>query len=76
MCSSDLAPSGPTAQVAFVRSAAAKSIVLGDGLTIEAAEDPAVVADSAPQTSLVVSARDLEELIDILGPGSQVLIRQ
>ena len=70
------APSGPTAQVAFVRSAAAKSIVLGDGLTIEAAEDPAVVADSAPQTSLVVSARDLEELIDILGPGSQVLIRQ
>lgn len=71
-----LMPSGPTAQVAFVRPAAAKSIVLGDGLTIEAAEDPGVVADAAPQTSLVVSARDLEELIDILGPGSQVLIRQ
>jgi hypothetical protein len=70
------APTGPAAQVAFVSSTGAKSIVLGDGLSIEAAEDPSVVADSAPQASLVVSARDLEELIDILGPGSQVLIRQ
>jgi hypothetical protein len=70
------APTGPAAQVAFVSPAAAQSIVLGDGLTIEAAEDPSVVADSAPQASLIVSARDLEELIDILGPGSQVLIRQ
>lgn len=70
------APTGPAAQVAFVSPAAAKSIVLGDGLTIEAAEDPSAMADSAPQSSLVVSARDLEELVDILGPGSQVLIRQ
>jgi LysM repeat protein len=74
--SSPSAPSGPAAQVAFVSPAAATSIVLGDGLSIEAAEDPSVVTDSAPQASLIVSARDLEELIDILGPGSQVLIRQ
>lgn len=70
------APSGPAAQVAFVSPTASTSIVLGDGLSIEAADDPSVVADSAPQASLIVSARDLEELIDILGPGSQVLIRQ
>ena len=69
-------PTGPAAQVAFVSPTGAKSIVLGDGLTIEAAEDPAVVADSAPQASLIVSPRDLEELIDILGPGSHVMIRQ
>jgi LysM repeat protein len=74
--SSPSAPSGPAAQVAFVSPAASTSIVLGDGLSIEASEDPSVVADSAPQASLIVSARDLEELIDILGPGSQVLIRQ
>ena len=69
-------PAGPAAQVAFVSPAAAKSIVLGDGLSIEAAEDPGLVVDSAPQASLVVSARDLEEIIDILGPGSHVLVRK
>jgi hypothetical protein len=50
--------------------------VLSDGLRIEAADDPLAVSDQAPEASLVVSARDLAELIDILGPGSSVLIRQ
>lgn len=73
----DPSPSaGPVAQVAFVSPAAAKSIVLGDGLSIEAAEDPGLVVDSAPQASLIVSANDLEEIIDILGPGSHVLVRK
>ena len=53
-----------------------RSIVLSDGLTIEAVDDPAAVIEHAPQSSLVVSARDLAELIDILGPGSRVLVRQ
>ncbi|MEI6506332.1 MAG: LysM domain-containing protein [Planctomycetota bacterium] len=52
------------------------SILLGEGLVIEAAEDPGVVSDNSPATSLVVSVRDLDELLDILGPGARVLIRQ
>ena len=50
--------------------------MLSDGLRIEAADDPLAVSDAAPETSLIVSARDLTELIDILGLGSSVLIRQ
>jgi hypothetical protein len=52
------------------------AIVLADGLSIQAADDPAVVADDAAPGSLVVSVRDLTELLDILGPGSSVLVRQ
>lgn len=53
-----------------------RSIVLGEGLVIEAVDDPTVVSDNVPPSSLIVSARDLDELIDILGPGSRVLVRQ
>ena len=51
-------------------------ILLGDGVVIEGADEPALVADDAAAASLVVSNRDLDELLDILGPGSSVLIRQ
>jgi len=65
------------AAVATLPDLAAKaSIVLGDGFVIEAADDPGVVSDTSPATSLVVSVRDLEELLDLLGPGSKVLVRQ
>ena len=57
-------------------SSTKSSILLGEGLVIEAAEDPGVVSDNSPATSLVVSVRDLDELLDILGPGARVLIRQ
>ena len=75
------APSQPTAvaaQVSYLQQAESggPSIVLSDGLRIEAADDPLAVSDAAPETSLIVSARDLTELIDILGLGSSVLIRQ
>jgi hypothetical protein len=53
-----------------------RALILGDGLTIEAVEDPATVSDAVPPSSLVVSTRDLDELLDILGPGSRVLVRQ
>ena len=53
-----------------------RAIVLGEGLVIEAVDDPVAVADAAPQTSLVMSVRDLDELLDILGPASRVLVRQ
>ncbi len=57
-------------------AAAKPAIALGDGMTIEAVDDPGAVADAAPSSSLVVSPRDLAELIDILGPGSRILVRQ
>ncbi|MGI9177098.1 MAG: LysM peptidoglycan-binding domain-containing protein [Pirellulales bacterium] len=52
------------------------SLLLGDGMVIEAAEDPGIANDMSPATSLIMSVRDLEELFDILGPGSRVLVRQ
>jgi hypothetical protein len=53
-----------------------QSILLGDGLTIEAVDDPNALGDTAPSSSLIISARDLRELVDILGPGSHVLVRR
>jgi hypothetical protein len=73
------AAAGPVAvPVAFAPQGAGgrSAIVLANGLRIEAADDPAAVADAAPESTLVVSARDLAELVDILGRGSNVLIRQ
>ena len=75
------APAQPTAvaaQVSYLEQSgsAGPSIVLSDGLRIEAADDPLAMSDEAPEASLIISARDLAELIDILGPGSSVLIRQ
>lgn len=52
------------------------SILLGDAFSIEPAEDPAVVAETVPATSILVSAHDFSDIVDILGAGSQVLIRQ
>lgn len=62
---------GPAGQATLRRS-----IVLDDGLVIEAVDDPTAVSDHVPPSSLIVSVRDLDELIDILGPGSRVLVRQ
>jgi hypothetical protein len=59
-----------------VDAAAKPAIVLADGLLIEAAEDPGMAGDASPSSSLIVSVRDFAELLDILGPGSKVLIRQ
>ena len=67
--------SGPLQQVAYL-SQGQKLIGLAEGMAIESVDDPAAVNDSLPTTSLIVSARDLDEIIDILGSGSHVLIRQ
>lgn len=71
---------GSSLQVAEIRRAAAATdrsgVILSDGLMIEAADDPALVPDDAAPASLILSARDLAELTDILGPGSSVLVRQ
>ncbi|MFM7034161.1 MAG: LysM peptidoglycan-binding domain-containing protein [Planctomycetia bacterium] len=68
---------GAASQVSYFRQQdGSPAIILGDGLRIESADDPVAASDAAPEGSLVVSARDLAELADILGPGSNVLIRQ
>ena len=71
-------PQAVAAQVSYLQQSesAGPSIVLSNGLRIVAADDPLAMSDEAPEASLIVSARDLAELIDILGPGSSVLIRQ
>jgi len=66
----------PASQPAVAGPAAGPAIVLADGLSIKAADDPAVVTEDTAPASLVVSVRDLEDLLDILGPGSRILIRQ
>jgi len=53
-----------------------RGIVLAEGMTIQAAAELAAVTDDDAPASLVMSARDLAELCDILGPGSSVLVRQ
>jgi hypothetical protein len=49
------------------------AVILGDGLSIEAADGG---GEPPQQGSLLVSLPDLAELVDILGPGSRVLVRQ
>lgn len=69
----------PTTAGSFVQQVAgqvgAKSIVLNEGLRIESADDPAAMSDAAADGVLILAPRDLDELVDILGPGSNVLIR-
>ena len=67
--------SGFAAQVSF-SAAGSKSIVLGEGLLIEGVEDPSLVSETASPSGIVVSLRDLDDIADILGPGSQVLVRR
>jgi hypothetical protein len=50
------------------------AVILGDGLSIEAPDGGA--ADIPQHASLLVSGRDLAELVDIIGPGSRILVRQ
>jgi len=66
----------PVAQVAHEEEQSLpKQILIEGGLVIEAAEDPAAVVESAAAKSLVVSSRDLDELVDILGEGSRVFVK-
>jgi len=52
------------------------AIVLDDGLAIEPTDDPAALADAVSPASILASQRDFADLIDILGAGSRVLVRQ
>jgi hypothetical protein len=45
-------------------------------MAIEGVEDLSLVNDTASASSVIVSLRDLEDIADILGPGSQVLVRK
>jgi hypothetical protein len=67
---------GPVQQASNeVAEPVAKQILLVGGVVIEAVDDPTTVAETAAGTSLIVSARDLDELIDILGDGSRVFVK-
>lgn len=68
----------PVAEIRRAGSAgdAGRAVILSEGVRIEGVDDPAIVADDSAPASLVVASRDLDELLDILGPGSSILIRQ
>jgi hypothetical protein len=69
-------PRNAAAQVAWSQPLP-RTISLTDGLAIAGVSDPATIADeSIPPTSLFVAEQDLVELVDILGQGSRVLVRQ
>lgn len=69
----ELASGGPVVQAAFHAGGAGRQILLRDGVAIEAVADPA--DDLTGATSIMVSAPDLGELVDILVPGSHVFLR-
>lgn len=67
---------GSATQVAWTQPGT-RSITLADGLMIQGVTDPATVSEDTIQgTNLIVADRDLAELVDILGQGSRVLVRQ
>jgi len=51
------------------------AILLSEGLSIEPADGPGFIARTPADNLLLVSAADFADLADILGAGSQVLIR-
>ncbi|MBU6276149.1 MAG: LysM peptidoglycan-binding domain-containing protein [Planctomycetes bacterium] len=56
--------------------AARRTLVLADGMAIEAVDDPAAHASGAVGSTVLVASRDFAELVEILGPGSHVLVRR
>lgn len=68
-------PAAATVPVAY-QPTARPAIVLSDGLRIEPAAEPGFVASSPAEQVLLVSTADFADLADILGPGSQLLVRQ
>jgi hypothetical protein len=71
------ASSGPGSLVQHVAGQiGTKAILLQEGLRIEAIDDPVAMSEAAPDGTLIVTPRDLDDLVDILGLGSRVLIRQ
>lgn len=63
----------PTVQADAIRR---PGIVLSDGLLIEPVDDPSLMSENTPSTSLLISRREFADIVDILGPGSRVLVRQ
>jgi len=51
-----------------------RRIQLEGDLVIVGADDPLTIADAPPERQIIVANRDLDDLIDILGPASRVRI--
>jgi hypothetical protein len=67
-----------TAQAVSVsyRSAGGTAIILGDGLRIQPANDPTFIMKDPEDNVLLVSSADFNDLVDILGQGSQLLVQK
>ena len=52
------------------------AIILDDGLSIRPADDPSFVMKTPEDNVLLVSSADFNDLADILGQGSQLLVRE
>jgi LysM repeat protein len=68
-------PASGAVPVAY-QAATHSAITLSDGLRIEPSADPGFVASTPAEQVLLVSLADFADLVDILGPGSQLLVRQ
>ena len=74
--SSDAEPQTVQAVSVSYRSASGTAIILGDGLRIQPANDPTFIMKDPEDNVLLVSSADFNDLVDILGQGSQLLVQK
>jgi LysM repeat protein len=66
----------PQAVSVSYRSAGGTAIILGDGLRIQPAIDPTFIMKDPEDNVLLVSSADFNDLVGILGQGSQLLVQK
>ena len=66
----------PRAGSVSYRSANQVAIILSDGLRIQPAVDPSFVTKDPEDSVLLVSSADFNDLVGILGQGSQLLVQK
>ena len=67
---------GPQAVSVSYQSSSRVAIILGDGLRIQPAVDPSFVMKDPEDNVLLVSSADFNDLVGILGQGSQLLVQK
>jgi hypothetical protein len=67
---------GPQAVAVSYQSSSRVAIILGDGLRIQPAVDPSFVMKDPEDNVLLVSSADFNDLVGILGQGSQLLVQK
>jgi hypothetical protein len=66
----------PQAVSVSYRSSNQVAIILSDGLRIQPAVDPSFVTKDPEDSVLLVSSADFNDLVGILGQGSQLLVQK